>query len=48
MNTIRHLISRLILTPDEQALLQSLRCLSHSEQQFIRRAVDAMAQHPKT
>lgn len=46
MNTIRHLIIRLILTPDEQALLQSLRRLSHSEQQFMRRAVHAMAQNP--
>ncbi|WP_199796370.1 hypothetical protein [Ectopseudomonas mendocina] len=46
MNTIRHLIACLILTPEEQALLQSLRRLSQSEQQFIRRAVDAMAQHP--
>ncbi len=34
--------------PEEQLLLQSLRCLSIEDRNFICRAIDAMAQHPAT
>lgn len=46
MNSLRHLLSRLMLSAAERALLQSLRRLSQADQQFIRRAVEALAQHP--
>lgn len=46
MNSLRALLSRLALSADERALLHSLRRLSQADQQFIRRAVTAMAQHP--
>lgn len=46
MNSLRHLLCRLVLSADERAVLHSLRRLSQSDQHFFRRAVEAMAQHP--
>lgn len=43
---LKSILARFILTADEQALLQSLRRLSQSDRQFIRRAAEALAHHP--
>lgn len=46
MNSLRHLLSRLVHTPDEQVLLLYYRQFSHSDQSFIRRTVQALVQCP--
>jgi hypothetical protein len=46
---LRHvfwLLAERLLSRDERALLYSLRRLSHADQQFIRRAAQALAQNP--
>ncbi|HBO1230410.1 TPA: hypothetical protein SLU74_003248 [Pseudomonas aeruginosa] len=46
MNSLRHLLSLLVLSADERALLQNLRRLSQADQSFIRRGVQALVQCP--
>jgi hypothetical protein len=46
---LRHvflLLAERLLSSDERALLYSLQNLSHADQQFIRRAAQALAQNP--
>ena len=39
---LTHILARLILTSDERILLANLRKLDKGEQQFFRRAIEAM------